>query len=259
MNKLSISVIEKNTDKFAADHEKKIYKLKLLIEGETANFLNVLRRIIDEEVKTLAIDDVYVYENNSAMWDEFIAHRLGLIVLNTPLDYSYDKTVEIELEKKGKGYVYASDLRIKDNKVYAVYPETIIAYLEENQEIKMKMIARFGSGKEHTKWKPGLVYYYRLANIKLKDKLDEKDIEILKSLGVKVKGDNLVIPQEKIYDRTFIDAIQSVNKEKIDVIPEDKFIFVVESYGFYSAEQIISLGINEMKRKIKNLINEFMK
>ncbi|WP_231434400.1 hypothetical protein [Candidatus Nanopusillus massiliensis] len=74
-------MLEKATDKDAVDKDKKIYKLKYFIKDETPNFLNVLRRAILEEVKTLAIEDVYIIENSSAIWDEMLAHRLGLNVI----------------------------------------------------------------------------------------------------------------------------------------------------------------------------------
>ncbi|MEM4461053.1 MAG: DNA-directed RNA polymerase subunit D, partial [Nanopusillaceae archaeon] len=126
---VNIKVLEKITDKFAVDSDKKIYKLKLLISDVSPQFLNVIKRTIEEEVKCLAIEDVFIMENNSAMWDEMIAHRLGLLSINTPENLSYNSKVKLYLEKKGKGYVLASDIKSENPQVYPVYPDTIIAYL----------------------------------------------------------------------------------------------------------------------------------
>jgi DNA-directed RNA polymerase subunit D len=253
---VEIKVLERDKDQFASDN--KTSTLKLLIKGETHQFLNVLRRIIQEEVKTLAIEDVYVIENSSALWDEFIAHRLGLIVLNTPEKLSYGDEVKLTLEKEGKGYVYASDIKSENKDVYPVYPETPIAYLEEGQRIKLSLVAKFGNGREHAKWIPAHVYYYRLADVKIKGKLTNDDKKTLEELGVKVEKNKIKLPKEKENDRTLIDAIESALKDKVEVIPKDEFVFVVESFGQYSAEKVVLLGLEELKIKLKNLLNSLI-
>ena len=253
---VEIVVLEKDKDPSAVDD--KTFTLKLLIKGETPKFLNVLKRVIQEEVKTLAVEDVYVIENSSALWDEFIAHRLGLVVLNTPENLSYKDEVKLVLEKEGEGYVYASDLKSENKEVYPIYPETPIVYVDKGQKVKMEMIAKFGSGKEHAKWIPGHVYYYRLADIVLKSKLTANDKKVLEELGVKVEKSKIKLPKGKEFDRTFIDAIESALKDKVEVIPKEEYIFVVESFGQYSAEKIILLGLEELKSKLRNLLNSLI-
>ncbi|KAF1975136.1 DNA-directed RNA polymerases I and III subunit RPAC1 [Bimuria novae-zelandiae CBS 107.79] len=49
--------------------------------GVDTSFANALRRILIAEVPTLAIEDVFIYQNTSIIQDEVLAHRLGLIPL----------------------------------------------------------------------------------------------------------------------------------------------------------------------------------
>ena len=61
--------------------EKSDMKVRFLLEKASPAFANALRRVAKNEVPTLAIEYVDFEENTSGMFDELIAHRLGLIPL----------------------------------------------------------------------------------------------------------------------------------------------------------------------------------
>jgi DNA-directed RNA polymerase II subunit RPB3 len=62
-------------------HEINTAKLKFTLTSSSAAMANALRRILISEIPTMAIDQVHIHTNTSALHDEYIAHRLGLIPL----------------------------------------------------------------------------------------------------------------------------------------------------------------------------------
>src|SRR3989339_1802678 len=154
-------------------NEKEEGKLSFIAKDITPAFANTLRRIIADEVPTMAIEDVEFQKNNSILYDEMIAHRLGLIPLKTDLK-SYNLPSECKCEgkgcnrcqlklvlkaTKGSGTVYASELKSKDPAVKPVYGDMPIVKLLKGQTLELEATAVLGTGKSHIKWSPGHVWY----------------------------------------------------------------------------------------------------
>lgn len=62
-------------------HQNKPYDAAFSLVGVDASIANSFRRILLSEIPTLAIEDVFFFDNTSIIQDEVLAHRLGLIPL----------------------------------------------------------------------------------------------------------------------------------------------------------------------------------
>src|SRR3989338_1520712 len=117
-------------------NEKKINKLTFMIKGSDEVFANTIRRLILEEVPVLAVEDLEIKSNGSALYDEMLALRLGLTPIKTDLK-SYNlkekckcngegcAQCELKITLKGskKGYVYAEEAQSTDPKCTFVFPK----------------------------------------------------------------------------------------------------------------------------------------
>lgn len=145
--------------------------VRFLLKDSTVPFANALRRIMIAEVPTLAIEDVDFVKNDSVMYDEMIALRLGLIPLTTPLKkFNFRENctckgkgcsnceVRFTLNKTG-GTVYSKDLKSNHPEVKPISDKIPITKLGEGKSLKLEAIAILGRGKTHSKWQPGVIYY----------------------------------------------------------------------------------------------------
>lgn len=76
-----------NLDRFKQNlkiqfHQNKPYDAAFSLIGVDASIANAFRRILMAEIATVAIEDVFIFDNNSIIQDEVLAHRLGLIPLS---------------------------------------------------------------------------------------------------------------------------------------------------------------------------------
>ena len=225
--------------------------------------VNALRRLILEEVPTIAIDEVTFVKNNSALYDEVISHRLGLLPLTSDIkSYNFREDckcngkgcarcqVKIISQAKGPCAVYASDLKSKDPKIKPVYPETPITILLKGQDLQLEAVAKLGRGKDHAKFSPGLAYYRFYPNLKT-----NKDSNIKKCAEL---SDNLEAKNSKleIKDITKWNESQEQICEQNNVAVEynkENFIFTVESWGQLDIKKIPSIALKIFEDKLKEL------
>ncbi len=155
---------------------KKDDEIIFIIRDANVPFVNAIRRAAMMSVPKLAIEDVNIIKNDSAMFDEVLAHRLGLTPLVSDLksieglvvgddcdcdDYCSSCSVSFTLKEKGPGVVYSKDLVSSDPNIKPVYDTIPLVKLKENQEIELEAVAKLGFGKDHAKWMPTTVCAYK--------------------------------------------------------------------------------------------------
>jgi DNA-directed RNA polymerase subunit D len=151
--------------------EDKENSVVLQLEGVDRSYANAIRRFCISEVPSMAIDDVVVLENSSVLYDEILAHRLGMIPIKTDLErYVLPEKCDcgsplgcnkcrvlFVLEATGKekvSTVYSGDLVSEDREIRPVSESIPIVKLAHGQTVKLEAYARLGRGKEHAKWQP---------------------------------------------------------------------------------------------------------
>ena len=106
-------------------------KLVLRLEANLS-LANAIRRSVSE-IPVLAVDEVEIFKNDSALYDEIIANRIGLIPLKTEKGMNAKTKVELKLSKKGPGVVYSGDFEGDAEVVYKNIPITLLG---ENHKIQ---------------------------------------------------------------------------------------------------------------------------
>lgn len=150
--------------------EEKDNTLRFLLKGTGHAYANALRRAMMAEVPVMAIEDVIIIENTSVLYDEVIAHRLGLIPIKTDLDAyvlpeECDCKSELGCSKCRASFtleaeavdepvmVYSSALQAEGDAT-PVSGGIPIVKLAPMQKLKIEAYARLGRGLEHAKWQP---------------------------------------------------------------------------------------------------------
>ena len=231
---------------------------------------NTLRRTILVEVPTLAIKEVEFRKNGSALFDEIIAHRLGLIPLTTDLKtYNLQSEckckgegcalcqVELSLPAKEEGTVYSKDMQSNDPKIHPVIGDIPIVELDKGQKLEFVATAVLGKGKEHMKYSPGHVYYkgYPELTVEAKTKVKEA-IKLCNGLLIE-KGNGVEIADLMKWTDS-CEQFCEENGVKIEY-SDTKFLFFLESWGQLKPKEIVVTALDILDKKLADFEKSFSK
>lgn len=252
---------------------------KFILSGVSTSFANMLRRAMISEVPTLAIEDVRVYDNTSVLFDEMLAHRLGLIPLRTDLKRYAARsecacngagcpvcTATYTLSAEGPKTVYSSDLIPQDPDAAPVEGSIPIIDLAKEQKVVLEAQAILGTGKEHAKWQATTVCGYKNYPVITIDELcdgcgmcvDECPRHVLETGQGKVRvieGRLESCSLCKLCERACLAG--GIGNEPAVHIGTDaeRFIFVVEGDGSMPVREIIERALQYIQKSSDDLVD----
>tara|TARA_B110000014_G_C20022483_1_gene530576 strand:+ start:193 stop:1050 length:858 start_codon:yes stop_codon:yes gene_type:complete len=256
------------------------------------SFINSIRRSLVSMVPCLAIHEVdfhmgslgsYVeeesgeekeYESISAMFNEIVAHRIGMLPIPTDAktieafgdsvnDDSKQPDIMYSLHKQGPCTVYSGDLEPVNGDTSLNIPETSIPIvkLTEGQAILVYAKAKMGTAKQHTKWQTAVApRFYQAPTLTVSSGKGSKNvIDVVGKENFKKKGKNHII-DDPVKAHEAIKKLESLwNDEaaqKAMTITRNKthFILEFETTGAMEAKLALEQALKSLDAHCKDFM-----
>ena len=266
-------------------------KAKFVLKNSSPAMANALRRTLLSDIPKMAIDKVEFltgklegddgkeYESVTPLFEEIIAHRLGMLPVPTDLKLFVPQSecscggegcpscsIMYSIRKTGPGTVLSSDLQPlggpNSDKLRIVDEFIPIVELTSEQGIYVYATAVMGTAKKHVKWQVcnGVGYKYMpVIEIDPKHASDEQVVACasLCPAGLEVKGKKLVVkdPVACGYARGCLEKMDDV--EGITIKWDDSsFLFKFETDGSMTAQQALDVAIETLSKEAKDFASE---
>jgi len=259
---MKVTVLEKTED-----------TLRLLIEDAKPGLVNAIRRVILAETPTMAIDEVVILENQSPLFDETIAHRLGLIPLRTSKAYVMPEECQcggvgchlcqasftLEVEAPEDGYIATTaDLKPQDPEVVPVSDRIPIVKLARGQRVVLEAYARLGIGRDHAKWQPVSTTAYKMVpHVEVDEERCDGCGECVKACFKHVfemRDEKAVVVNEMECTLCNL-CVEACDLDAIKVTyDENSFIFFLESTGSLPPTDIFETSLDVFRKKMEKFI-----
>jgi DNA-directed RNA polymerase subunit D len=223
----------------------------LVFESEIEETLaNAIRRTINR-IPIAAIDEVDIAKNDSSLYDETISHRMGLIPLKFEKSLKEDDVKKLKLKTNKERIVYSGELKGELKPVYDKIPITI---LNKKQEFDVTALVKVGTGEEHAKFSPGMMFYRDNSEIILDKEFLEEIKKIFPKNEIKEKGEKIIIEdnQRKALG-DFCEGLAIKRGKKAEIKPKEGKIISVESFGQITPNEIFKKSIEILKKDLREV------
>jgi len=230
-------------------------KLRFVVEDVSPAFANALRRTMTSKVPTMAVREVDFVDNTSGLFDEMVAHRIGMVpweydpehyaVREEGEDETPTNSVTFVLEKDGPGTVYAKDLKPTDRSVDPVFDQIPITKLKEDQRIELEAHAELGTGEEHARFQAASAAYQYRPTVTLNGSEVDNPEEAVRVAPDEVKDADGAIEATEHVVYAMEETLDIEEGDEIMVEEDDtSFIFEVESVSGHDARYIVKTAID---------------
>jgi DNA-directed RNA polymerase subunit D len=218
---------------------------------------NAVRRYVDQ-IPVLAVDEVEISKNDSPLYDETIAHRIGMVPLKMEKGFN-DKTEEqLVLVAKKDGIVYSEEMK---GKVKLVHDRIPITVLKKGQELEIVATARVGKGSKHCKFSPGLMFYRNKMKVKVDKDCPKEVVSACPKNVFKLDNGKVSVADEDKCDmcEACTDLCIKMKKNSIELIPTEELVITVESFGQIPEEEIFKGAIEALTEDLKEVSKNISK
>lgn len=213
---------------------------------------NSIRRYLNR-IPIAAVDEVEISKNDSALYDETIAHRIGLIPLKMKKSIKNEKPIELKLSVKKEGIVYSEELKGELEVVYGKIPITV---LKKGQEMELTGLVKIGKGSDHPKFSPGLMFYRNIIEVKAGKDCPKEIVDICSQDIFKIKNDKIIVEESTKCDMCeacteFCD--RKGKRDAINLIPSKDLIITIESWGQIPIIDMVGGSVKALKDDLKEV------
>lgn len=243
---------------------------RFLVRGVTPAFANGVRRAMIADVPTMSIETVRVVENSSVLFDEIIAHRLGMIPLTTPPgEFEIGDSVTLALDVSGPDTAYSGDLVSMESMVEPAdenipivelkFPETA----DSPQRLELEAEAVLGTGREHARNQGAVAVGYRhLQTVDVtgdEDEFADDEPNILRGVieesAAEHAADDDAENGDLVPTETFDNdlSVRYPGKEvEVREVP-GAFVFHVETDGSFDVESLVLQAVDSLQDRAAEL------